>query len=240
VAANGNEPESGHPAHRLLDVGCGTGLVSEAALGGGFTVTAVDPDLEMTAFTAARLGDRARVLTAALPRLPFPDGEFHATIANFVVNHVDHPRAATRELGRVTAAGRPVALTVWPPAGSTAATLFARMVRDSGATEPDRWSLPPEVDFARDVSGLCGLLTQAGLTDPEGYEFEVPWRIDPEDLWAGVAGGVAGTGSVFSAQSHATRERMRKAYDGLVPEYLDNGLLSLPGRAVLCTALAPA
>ena len=32
---------------------------------------------------------------------------------------------------------------------------------------------------------------------------------------------------------------MRTAYDGLVPS-TSNGLLSLPGRAVLCTALAPA
>jgi hypothetical protein len=33
---------------------------------------------------------------------------------------------------------------------------------------------------------------------------------------------------------------MRAAYDEVATAYLDDGLLSLPSRAVLCSALAPA
>jgi SAM-dependent methyltransferase len=235
-----DDPEAVRRTPRLLDVGCGTGLVAQVALERGFTVIAADPDDGMRSLTTARLGNRASVVSAGLPRLPFADGEFEATLANFVVNHVDDPRASVSELARVTAPGHPVAITIWPQHGSTSAALFAEVIERSGAVQPETSSLPPDRDFDRDVSGLSALLDAAGITRTTGHEIDVPWRIRPEDLWLGVTGGVAGIGRIWSAQPPDVRARMRAAYGDVVPAYLQGGLLSLPSRAVLCVGLAPA
>src|SRR5689334_13994637 len=62
---------------RLLDIGCGPGPVTAAALGRGAEVTAVDADLDMMELVARR-HPHATVRMAALPDLPFPDAEFDA------------------------------------------------------------------------------------------------------------------------------------------------------------------
>jgi ubiquinone/menaquinone biosynthesis C-methylase UbiE len=70
--------------------------LAAAAEEAGFDVVAVEPDPEMAALAAARLG--RDVVVAGLPDLPFADDGFDVVVANFVLNHVEHPRAGAREL----------------------------------------------------------------------------------------------------------------------------------------------
>ncbi|MEO3792041.1 class I SAM-dependent methyltransferase [Nonomuraea sp. B10E15] len=97
-------------APRLLDVGCGTGVVTAAALALGIEVTAVDPDPGMLELVARR-HPHATVRAAALPDLPFADEAFDAIAGNFVINRVPDTAAALGELHRVLRPGGTIALS---------------------------------------------------------------------------------------------------------------------------------
>ncbi|MBS2938325.1 class I SAM-dependent methyltransferase [Nocardioides sp. J2M5] len=102
------------PGTRLLDVGCGTGALVAEARRRGHDAVAVEADPEMAALAQGRLGDDVAV--AALPDLPHAGAGFDAVTANFVLNHVDDPRASARELVRVAAPGGRVRATIWTSA----------------------------------------------------------------------------------------------------------------------------
>ena len=55
---------------RLLDVGCGTGALVQAAREAGHDAVGVEPDVEMAALASAALG--AEVVVGGLPDLPLP------------------------------------------------------------------------------------------------------------------------------------------------------------------------
>ena len=84
----------------VLDVGCGTG-VDLVAIGVDRAV-GVDPSRTMCRRAALR---RARVCRGAAAALPFADASFAAARADRVLQHVEDPLAALRELVRVTATG---------------------------------------------------------------------------------------------------------------------------------------
>ena len=83
------------PGERVLDLGCGTGVLAEwiAARAETVRVSAIDPDLR-----ALRAAGRRRVpgrVAALGERLPFPDGCFDRVISTLAAHHVpDAFRAA--------------------------------------------------------------------------------------------------------------------------------------------------
>jgi demethylmenaquinone methyltransferase / 2-methoxy-6-polyprenyl-1,4-benzoquinol methylase len=106
---------------RVLDVACGTGLVTRALVRRyGCSVVGLDQSERMLA--------RARALTADTPgvelvqgeaeRLPFADAEFDALTFTYLLRYVDDPAATMRELARVVRPGGRVAmLEFFVPAG---------------------------------------------------------------------------------------------------------------------------
>ncbi|MFC7584142.1 class I SAM-dependent methyltransferase [Nonomuraea antimicrobica] len=114
-------------APHLLDVGCGTGVVTAAALALGAEVTAVDADPAMLEL-AARRHPYATIRLAALPELPFEDAQFDAIAGNFIINHVPDATEALRELHRVLRPGGALALTWWKSGEMTATDVFAEAI----------------------------------------------------------------------------------------------------------------
>ncbi len=223
----------GDVGKRLLDVGAGTGSLSQAAALLGAEVTAVDPDREMLEL-AQQASAWPHYVAGALPTLPFPAGTFDAVLANFVVNHVADPRAGVREMARVAAPGGRVAATIWPAEASLSA-LWRSVHEKSGAPEPPDTRLPSRLDFARDADGLADLLTGAGLTEVRATEITWQHRTDPEAFWAGAAAGNGGIGRVVTSQPPEMRDRMKAAYDTAVAPMLDGDELVLPCHAVVAS-----
>ncbi len=87
----------------LLDAGCGEGETI-ARIGDLLPrrVVGVDLSPEAVAFTAGRFPD-LEVRTASVYELPFADDEFELVLCLEVLEHLDDPRAALAELGRVSA-----------------------------------------------------------------------------------------------------------------------------------------
>ncbi|WP_037604469.1 class I SAM-dependent methyltransferase [Streptacidiphilus rugosus] len=218
---------------RVLDVGTGPGTVAAAALALGAEVVAVDAEPGMVALAAAN-APGAQVRHAVLPALPFPDDAFDAAVANFVVNHVEDPRAALRELRRVVRPGGRVAVTIWHGTENSAMSLFGLALDEAGVRRPARPTLP--VDFARTAEGLRGLLEQAGWAEAVGRELAWTHREHPEVWWSGPAGGVAGIGMTVTGQPPATVARIKSAYDRLAAERVaGDGLIDIPALALLAS-----
>jgi demethylmenaquinone methyltransferase / 2-methoxy-6-polyprenyl-1,4-benzoquinol methylase len=93
----------------VLDVACGTGLVSVELLRRGFHVTALDQSPEMLAVARRRLDGRVTLLEASAEALPFEEGRFDHLTVTYLLRYVDDPGATLADLARVVRPGGVVA-----------------------------------------------------------------------------------------------------------------------------------
>lgn len=97
------EPASGY---RVLDVACGTGLVSQVFAGRVGQVVGVDITTAMAEQARPYLDE---LVIAPAEDLPFPDGEFDVVVSRQGIQFMDLPEAV-REMVRVTRPGGVVVL----------------------------------------------------------------------------------------------------------------------------------
>ncbi|OCC09976.1 class I SAM-dependent methyltransferase [Streptomyces sp. PTY087I2] len=222
------------PGTRVLDVGCGTGTVSAAAVARGASVYAADADPGMVAATR-RAVPGVTPHIARLPELPYANDTFDAAVGNFVLNHVGRPLTALTELRRITRPGGRIAVTIWRSPGAPGQTLIGRAAQAVGLTRP-AWlpALAPEDDFPRTKEGLAALLDAAGLLGAECSEVAWEHRCDPGTWWAGAEQGIGAIGQVLNSGGAEGLAAARRAYDGLSAEFRTrDGLLALPHVALL-------
>lgn len=99
------------PGQRLLDVGCGTGLVAvEAArlLGTAQSITCLDPSSGMLSVAKRKL--KAHFLQGRAEEIPLPDGSFDFLTMGYALRHVTSLDQAFQEYHRVLASGGKVLL----------------------------------------------------------------------------------------------------------------------------------
>lgn len=98
--------ELGAPAGlRVLDAGCGGGLVARGLVGAGAVVYGLDlsrPSLQVARRAA---GGAFHPVEGTLERLPFADGSLDAVVAADVLEHMGDLPAVVAELARVLAPG---------------------------------------------------------------------------------------------------------------------------------------
>jgi demethylmenaquinone methyltransferase/2-methoxy-6-polyprenyl-1,4-benzoquinol methylase len=96
---------------RVLDVACGTGLVSRAlARRYGCSVVGLDQSPEMLSRARALVGPSVELVQGEAERLPFDDGAFDALTFTYLLRYVDDPAATMRELARVVRPGGRIAM----------------------------------------------------------------------------------------------------------------------------------
>lgn len=91
------------PGERVIDVGCGPGFVLASASAAGQLV-GVDVSEKMLE-TARERAQSARVVRAAVERLPFSDETFNLAYCRSALHHVLDPEAMLREMVRVVRSG---------------------------------------------------------------------------------------------------------------------------------------
>ncbi len=107
-----------HRGQDVLDVACGTGVVSLTAARLGASVTGLDltPELlEVARENSAIRGDVIDWHEGDAESLPFPDSRFDVVVSQF--GHMFAPRAdvVVREMLRVLKPGGTIAFSTWPP-----------------------------------------------------------------------------------------------------------------------------
>lgn len=113
----------GIPVPSVLDVGCGTGMLSERLLGAfpSCRLAGVDLSPAMVERARARLAGRAEVREADAERLPFHDGAFDLVVCNDSFHHYPDPDRAAFQMWRVLRKGGELVLgDVWQPAPARA------------------------------------------------------------------------------------------------------------------------
>ncbi|MER6513975.1 class I SAM-dependent methyltransferase [Nonomuraea sp. NPDC001636] len=215
-------PEGGVPEgrrERILDVGCGTGVVTAAALAAGAEVTAVDADPAMLELVARR-HPAATVRRATLPVLPFEDASFDAVAGNFVVNHVADVPATLAELRRVLRPGGAAALTWWKSDEMTATNVFAEALAAAGVPYE-----PPVRPFAavERPERFAGLLEEAGFTAVDVRTLRWRHRVDVAAWWSGVVEAGGPRFETIARQPPETYARVRACYDRLAAPYAGTG-----------------
>src|SRR3984885_1756775 len=173
------------PNDRVLDIACGTGMVSRALVERwGCRVVGLDQSPAMLgrarSMVAAspRLGARIELVEGEAESLPFADAEFDHLTFTYLLRYVDDPAATLRELARVVKPGGRVSslefgVPPWPPAyvawrfytavglpvlGRLSSREWAEVGRFLGPSIRGYYARPP-------VEKIVGYWQAAGLSD---------------------------------------------------------------------------
>jgi SAM-dependent methyltransferase len=205
------------PGARWLDVGCGSGALTETVLAAAdpAAVTGVDTSDAFVEYAAGRVTDpRASFSVGDAQALDLPDGSFDAVASSLVLNFLPDPDRGVSEMRRVVRPGGVVAGYVWDYAGEM--QLMRRFWDVALELDP----AVAELDEGRRMRGcnpddLEALFTGAGLEAVASRAIEVPTVFaDFDDYWTPFEGGQGPAPgycvSLPADRREALRERLRE------------------------------
>ncbi len=223
---------------RLLDVGCGTGVVAITAARRGARVSAIDltPQLLDRARENARTaGVQVDWHEGDAEQLPFQDGEFDVVVSQFAHIFAPRPDVVTAEMLRVLKTGGTIAFSTWPPEELTGRTM-AVVGRYSpppppGIVPPTLWGTPDIVrkrlgSAVRDIT-----FDNENMLSP---------ALSPQHFRASVeraAGPILQLIERLSATCPDALQEFRQEFDAVVAEYLSDNVVRqryLLTRGVKC------
>jgi SAM-dependent methyltransferase len=223
------------PERDWVDVGCGTGELTDAIIRSGAprSVFGIDPSESHITFAKDRFSHdgRTRFETAGAQQLPTADASADYVVSGLVLNFVPEPTAALAEAYRVTRRGGTVAAYVWDYAGEM------QMIRgfwdaaielDVGAREFDEGKKP--FSICRE-GPLADLFTRAGLQDVATRAIDVPTVFTGfDDYWTPFLAGQAPAPRYAMSLSEERRAELRDLIKQRLPIGAD-GSISLIARA---------
>src|SRR5712671_2069774 len=217
---------------RVLDVCCGTGLVTAAATARGARTIGLD-------FSPAMLHQARH----AHPELQFDEGDaeallyaddsFDAVVSNFGIHHVARPDKALAEAMRVLRPGGRVAFTTWAaPAENIAWRLLFDAIREHG--DLDAAKTPPSGGNLGTAEAVLRLLGDAGFVAAQAEPIRREWCIDdPRDLLGALAQGMVRTAALIVAQPAAARPAIEAAVSRAAEPYRRGDGFAVPIVAIL-------
>ena len=177
---------------RWLDVGCGSGALTETVLAEAepASIEGVDTSEAFVAYAASRVTDpRASFAVADAQALDRPDAAYDAVASSLVLNFLPDPARGAAEMRRVVRPGGVVAGYVWDYAGEM--QLMRRFWDAAAELDPAAADLDEGRRMAGcNPAGLEALFAGAGLEEVETRAIDVPTVFaDFDDYWTPFEGG---------------------------------------------------
>jgi SAM-dependent methyltransferase len=197
-------------SRRILDVGCGTGVLAAALAERGSRVWGVDESEEMLAEAAPRAGRGVAFKQGRAESLPFKNGWFERVLFRLVVHVVDRPRAFA-ESRRVLVSGGRVVIGTFDPEH------FDRYWLN------DYFPEVAEIDRTRfpDALGLGAELASAGFASPSVTRISQVRRLARKDALERIRGRFISTLALLEDDAYAAG--LARAEREL-PEFVKNRL----------------
>lgn len=232
------------PALDWLEVGCGTGALTEAILARGApaSLVSVDASEGFVATARDRVADgRATFRAGDAQALDEPDASRDVVVSGLVLNFVPDRLRALAEMKRVLrpgASGGRIGFYVWDyPGGGVA---FMRAFWDAAiALDPAAAELGEGRRFAFCTpDGLAELVQEAGLAlaGSTAIEEEAVFR-DFEDFWRPFTLGAGPAPGYCASLPPPAREQLRQSLEADLPRQPD-GSIHMPLRAWAVKAAA--
>lgn len=225
-----------------LDVGCGTGALTQTVLDRNHprSLTGVDASTGFVEHAKAHVGggQRARFEVGDAQALPIDAASFDAAVSGLVLNFVPQPLRAVAEMARVVRPGGVVAAYVWDYAGKMELMRHfwdAAAALDGAAHELDEGRRFP---ICRPAP-LSELFEKAGLHDVEVRAIDIPTAFrDFDDYWSPFLGGQGPAPGYAMSLSEERRAALRDRIRSGLPVG-DDGAIRLIARAWAVRGLTP-
>ena len=218
---------------RWLDVGCGTGALSQTILEmeNPSTVNGIDRSEGYVESARSRINDpRAGFEVGNAQMLSFESESFDAVVSGLVLNFVPQPDQMITEMARVVRRDGVIALYVWDYAGKMQMMRHfwnAVAALDSGARDLDEGRRFPICNPA----SIQKLFQNAGLFQIEARPIDISTDFnDFDDYWTPFLGGQGPAPGYAMSLSEEQRARLRQRIYNSLPFALD-GSIPLAARA---------
>ena len=226
---------------RMLDVACGTGLVSlrlASAVGEQGCVIGTDISERMvetaSSIAAGRDIRNAQFFRYDADAAPFPDASFDAAVCALGLMYVPDPIGALREMRRLLRSGGRVAAAVW------------------GARRRCGWAAVFPITDTRVASDVCPLFFQlgtgdtlalsmadAGFADIRLERMQTTLAYASEDAALGAAFRGGPVALAYSRFDDATKQAVHGEYLDSIAAYRVGDGYRIPGEFVVAAARAP-
>jgi len=222
-----------------LDVGCGTGALSQTILqfAEPAQIKGIDRSESFVALAQVNTqNDRVQFEVGNAEELIADAGTFDAAVSGLVLNFIPQPERAIAEMRRVTRSGGVVAAYVWDYAGRMQMMRHfwdAAIALDPNASELDQGRRFPICQ----PDALSGLFESAGLHHVEVCPIEVATVFrDFDDYWSPFLGGQGPAPSYLMSLGDERRTVLREHIRAGLPIAPD-GSIPLVARAWAVRAL---
>lgn len=215
------------PESRWLDVGCGTGALSQTILDVAFPKQVVGVDLSQGYLAYARHNisdERLSLRLSDAQALPPDLGQYDVVVAGLALNFMPEPHKALNAMARAARAGGVVAVYVWDYADKMQLLRYfwdAAIMLDPQVSGLDEGRRSPLCNPA----SLTHLFKNSGLGDVESRPIDIAARFTNfDDYWSPFLGGQGTVASYAMSLSEEGRRELRELIRARLPVAPDGSI----------------
>ncbi len=216
-----------------LDVGCGTGALSEAIYSHckPAGLSGIDPSAEFLESARERLPEGGDFVPGNASNIPKPDKTFDMVVSGLALNFFPDLSGAFSEMKRVLKPNGVVAAYVWDYAGRMD---FLRLFWDAaGEVDPEASRLDEGIRFPIcNIDNLENAFQEAGLADIKTSYLDITTTFrNFEDYWNPFLGGQGPAPGYLAALREDLQEKLKMTIHRKLPLESD-GSIKLLARAI--------